>query len=248
MESLVLSKPLPFSGSLMEFANLKSYLETPDGSGKHKSWRFAVKIYSILAKAVFVLPVLMGVLVYLALPYHKLSNAIIIAIMMAITVSILLWLYSVTYYGFCRRNYANGCWKYADTIANLVSNILGTYYYIFPNYNVLFYDENVCCYIDAVNGQSYGLNKSNIKHAALEHVHLGSTITTNTTTTGSATAWTNSYATINAKSKSVTHTTSQYEWRLDIFSNYPQCPNLTVVFPDNAEDSAKRAYALLMNR
>jgi hypothetical protein len=248
MNTESVTKPLPFAGSLGEFANISCYHETSGGMAKYKTLRMAEKISSFLFTTIFVLTILVGVLVYLGLPYHKLSNAIILAIMTAVVGSIILWLYKVTYLNICRRTYASGCWNYAENVAKKISGMFGTFYYIFANYNVLFYDDNMCCYVDAVNGQTYAFDKSLIKYVALEHVHLGSTITTNSTTTGTATAWSENYATVNAKTKTVTHAKSEYEWRLDILSNFQPCPNITVRFPEHDEDSAKKAYSLLMKR
>jgi len=109
------------------------------------------------------------------------------------------------------------------------------------------YNQELCLYVDAENGEWVGYDRGSIKSVELSHVHIGSSTVSQTSTSGVGLAWTSNIGTYHGSSTTHSESTSHYEWRFDIFSGFFDYPNLTMVFPDNGEgeDFAKKAKALL---
>lgn len=146
------------------------------------------------------------------------------------------------------KNFFNKRWNYTLQVANEISNNTGSYYYAFHNGYVFFFSDESRIYLNIDNGDWINIVKQDIKKVNLEHVFLGSSTVSQSNTSGSAFALTNSFVTYSGSTTTTSHTTSKYEWRLDVLSGFSAFPNLTVVFPDDkeGEEYAKKACALLM--
>lgn len=90
---------------------------------------------------------------------------------------------------------------------------------------------------------------ANLLETRIDHVQIGSTTVTHTKSSGSGIGigigggLAVGFGGGRGKSKGVT--TNHYEWRLDLLNDFDPLPSMTFVFPDNAEDRAKVAYATL---
>ncbi len=133
------------------------------------------------------------------------------------------------------------------SLAQNMCDYFGGNFYVFDNAYFFVFNQHMCIFVNANEGSWVGYHKNNIKNVELEHVDLGSTTVSTTQTSGSAYAWTNSYATYSGTSTTVSESTRHYEYRLDIYSDFVDYPHMTVVFPGNrdGEDFAKKARALL---
>jgi hypothetical protein len=117
---------------------------------------------------------------------------------------------------------------------------------ILPDGNIIVVGKDVFCFIDSVNGHAVGYNKANITKIDFTHVHLGSTTVSDSTTTGEVYNIKDGNADFSGTTQTVSNIKNNYEWRLDIYSNFIQRPHHLLVFPEEQETIAKDTYALLM--
>jgi len=155
-----------------------------------------------------------------------------------------------------RKNIKNGPQKEPPTeeqeYNNYLSNVLReiqTHYlndfraFGFDNWGFLFYSKLGCACIDLKSGQMVLYAKENIKDVLLEHIHLGSTTTGASITSGTINRGIifdfryTQHSTTNIGTSSIQH----YEWRLDILTDFIEFPKLSFRFAENSngEDEAK---------
>ncbi|MCC8189483.1 MAG: hypothetical protein LIP77_02435 [Planctomycetes bacterium] len=83
----------------------------------------------------------------------------------------------------------------------------------------------------------------------LEHVQLGATTRTETRSSDSGIGMHIGGGVAvgfgGGKARSKSHTTTHYEWRMDLMNDWEAVPSFTFVFPETEEPTAKNAYAVL---
>jgi hypothetical protein len=103
-------------------------------------------------------------------------------------------------------------------VEELVSKYFNNTAYFSVNTETLIYNNNLCVYLSTESGNLIIYKKQNIKEIIRERVHLGS---------------------YNRK--------EQYEWHLDILTDFLPCPKISLILPDTKaiEDEITKAYAVL---
>jgi uncharacterized membrane protein YbaN (DUF454 family) len=119
----------------------------------------------------------------------------------------------------------------------------------FDNWGFLFYSKLGCACIDLISGQMLLYAKENIKDVLLEHVHLGTTTTSNAYTSASMNRGIifDFHYTQHSNTRIDTSSVQHYEWHLDILTDFIDYPKLSFRFADNTKgvDEAKIIYGIL---
>lgn len=231
--------------NLEKETTLQVFLSTEIGQKVSSTLTFRKKFTNYFFKSIIAISVLSFLIVMFS---KNLFNGIIYGVIFFAVGYILYQIIKSLFLNPAIKNYFNKRWDYTLQVANEISNSIGSYYYAFQNGYVFFFSEDSCIYLNIDNGDWINIVKKDIKKVNIEHVYLGSTTVSQSNTSGRAIAWTNNFATYSGSTTTTSHTTSKYEWRLDVLSGFSAFPNLTVVFPDDkeGEEYAKKACALLM--
>jgi hypothetical protein len=134
---------------------------------------------------------------------------------------------------------------------------------------VLIYNNDVCAWFSTDSGEFVIYNKTNIKEVNRERVHVGTQTTTSVTTTSSASTTGKSRRTLanslgidpfnfgtrkyKGSTTGVSYSSSDsyskeiYEWHFNIFTDFIQHPNISMVLPDGkiGENETGNAYGVL---
>jgi hypothetical protein len=144
--------------------------------------------------------------------------------------------------------------KYNCYLKNVLDSLKEKYFnnfrvFEFNNWCFLFYSKLGCACIDLISGEMVIYAKENIKDVLLEHVKIGSS------TVGTSYSEGDTYRGIifnfhyKSYSDSGINTDSivNYEWHLDILTDFLEYPKLSFVFDDNSigQDEAKIIYGIL---
>ncbi len=231
--------------NLEQITPLQSFQTSEVGKNATQLWNEREKTSGLIFKIIIGIGAAIGIIAWIS------EGSIIEGALSGLLIFgmgyIVYWIYKKFFLNSAIDGYFDKRWNWSIDTAKQVSLWLNSYYYAFYNGYILFYSDKGCAYVNIENGEWIGIDKKDIKRVNLEHVHLGSTTVSESHTTGGATAWSSSYASINTRTSTTHSTTTHYEWRLDIMSGFFNYPNLTVVFADDkeAEDYAKKACALL---
>lgn len=111
----------------------------------------------------------------------------------------------------------------------------------------LIYGKEGFVYYDTDNSTLVAYNKSDIKDVTRERVHLGSSTSGSANTTGGGYTFNNGITIGGGTTKTYSNTVNEYEWHLDIFTDFLNYPKVSLVLNDNksVEEFVGKAYALL---
>lgn len=140
-------------------------------------------------------------------------------------------------------------YKHTDMFIKPVAEKLmsGGWYSYRTGQKCLVYGKEGFVYFDTANSTLAAYNKSNIKDVTRERVHLGSSTSGGASTTGTAYTFGNGITIGGGNTKTYSNTVNQYEWHLDIFTDFLDYPKVSLVLNDNksVEEFVGKAYALL---
>jgi len=238
---------LPATGALAATFDLVPFLGTREGENISAAWKAGTRISKTIHIIVIVFAIFMFVLTYIDKSQSRMFNALVLG---GITYGIgylIRKVFEMVQLNPVKKKYVRKRYAHSCLLAQEMVEHFGGYFYAFGDGYFFLYNQDLCLYVNTENGEWVGFDTGSIKNARLEHVHIGSTTTSNTKTSGTAIAWTSNFGTYSGSSTTVSETKSHYEWRLDVFSNFMAYPNLTCVFPDNkeGEDFVKKATAIL---
>lgn len=138
---------------------------------------------------------------------------------------------------------------------DVVNSVLDTKYKgdkgFYYNQEGLIYGPDGCAFIDLQNGKLVLLEKQNIKEVTRERKLVGTQNVSTTTGRSRSTVGTaigvNPFGSRKIKATTNTETVAQYEWHLDILSNFNDYPLISMTIPDigNWEKLVGQAYATL---
>lgn len=238
---------LPSINAISTTFDLEPFLVTTQGDQLSRMWKTSTRISKTIRYIFLVLAILMGVIIFLDESRSRIFNTLVtVAIILGIGY-LIRKVYEMLQLNPIKSKYVKKRYEHSLLVAKQLVEHFGGYYYAFGDGYFFLYNQDMCLYVNAESGEWVGFNSGSIKGVALEHVHLGSTTTSTTRSSGSAIAWSSSFGTYMGSSTTVSETKSHYEWRFDVFTSFMDYPNLTVVFPDNkeGEDFAKKARAIL---
>lgn len=239
---------LPNWQNLKDTFKITPFQDTKVGKRLLNRWDRNVKIVKWIKIIGIILSSTITVLVIIQNGADEAFNAIVMGLIIYLFFYLIYKIYKKTMVRITQKRYFKKRNAFTFELANAMLDYFhGGNFYVFKNSTCFIYNQNMCIFINANEGSWIGFHKNNITEVELEHVHLGSTTKSNTTTSGSAYAWTNNYASYSGSSTTVSNTTTHYEWRLDIYTDFIDFPHLTIVFPDDndGETYAKKAKALL---
>ncbi len=238
---------LPAFSKISKTFNLEAYLDTRKGSQMIATINRRQKIAKIINYATITLAVFFGIVNYFGVNNGKIFQALVSGGLLYGVGILIKYLYTNFMISPVKTNYVNNRSKYAFEMAQTMVEHFGGYFYTFGDGYFFVYNPELCIYVNAENGEWIGYDSASIKSVELSHVHIGSSTVSQTSTSGVGIAWSSNIGTYHGSSTTHSETTSHYEWRFDIFSGFLDYPNVTMVFPDNAEgeDFAKKAKALL---
>lgn len=233
--------------NIRETFRITPFRETPEGQSVLQQWGKNVKISKLIKTTGIIAAVIMFLLVKFDKSGNSLFDAIVIGGITFLIFYVVYKIYQKTVVKMTENRYFKKRDDFTWSLADAMRKYFNANSYVFNNAHCFIFNEHMCLYINANEGDFVGYHRNNIKDVELEHKLLGSTTVSTTQTSGSAYAWTNNFATYSGSSTTVSNTTTQYEWRLDIYTNFTDYPNLTIVFPENSdgEQYAKMAKALL---
>jgi hypothetical protein len=131
-----------------------------------------------------------------------------------------------------RTDYFEDRRQYGIIISDFVSSMLRADYYNFLNGELFIYSQKFCSVIWVDNGNMVTYQKENIKSVNLEQIKRPGQAPRSTT-----------YAT---GSKNITsQIKSDFAWQLDIFSNLPEYPKITLMFREDEQVIAKQLKTIL---
>jgi hypothetical protein len=235
--------------NILDTFKITPFQDTTDGKSLLNQWENNVKIAKLIKKIGMIAALIVFVLVIIENGTDELLSAFIISGIAFLIFYTVYKIYQKTVVSITQDRYFKKRNAFTFKLADVMVNFFGGHFYTFDNAHCFIYNQNMCIFINANEGSWIGFHKNNIKDVELHQVLIGSTTTSSTQTSGSAYAWTNNFATYSGSSTTVSNTTMQYEWKLDIYTDYPDYPHLKIVFPDNEEGEtyAKKAKALLKN-
>ncbi len=233
--------------NILDTFKITPFQETVDGKSLLNQWENNIKISKLIKKIGMIAALIVFVLVIIENGTDELFGAVIISGIAFLIFYTVYKIYQKTVVRITQDRYFKKRNAFTFKLADVMREYFTGHSYVFDNAHCFIYNQHMCIYINANEGSWVGYHRNNIKDVELEHKLLGSTTISKTSTSGSAYAWTNNFATYSGSSTTVSNTTTQYEWRLDIYTNYTDYPNLTIVFPENSdgETYAKKAKALL---
>jgi hypothetical protein len=234
-------KKVTNSTSVSNFSGFTGFLETEDGRILTESCEMTANRRKLVSRIVKLASLGVAVAMYFA---AGLFNAICYGLIFFLLGSIVTFVFG-RIAGSARNKYFDARWNHGLKIAEAVGGAMGMNYYSFYNGELFLYSSEMCMLIWVEDGKTITYNRNNIKEVTLEHVHLGSTSTSTSSHSGSSYAWTNNYATYKGKTNTTTSTVDQYEWRLDVFSNFMEYPKISLVFDEKEENAAKQIYAIV---
>lgn len=229
------------STNVSNYSEFKGFLSTEDGRILTESCDLTAKRRKLVSRIVMYTAFAIALAMYFA---SGLFNGICYGIIFYLLGSVVTFVFG-RISNSARNKYFDERWNYGLKMAEAVAGAFGMNYYSFYNGEVFLYSPEMCMLNWVEDGKTIVYRRDNIKEVTLEHVHLGSTSTSTSKHSGSAYAWTNSYATYKGKTSTTTSTVNQYEWRLDVFSNVMEYPKITLVFNENEENAAKQIYAIV---
>ncbi len=251
MEKMQIDKNVQFTfpnwENILDTFKITPFQDTTDGKSLLNQWENNVKIAKLIKKIGMIAAVIIFVIIIIENGTDELLGAIIISGISFLIFYTVYKIYQKTVVRITQDRYFKKRNAFTYKLADVMRDFFRGYSYVFDNAHCFIYNQHMCIYINANEGSWIGYHRNNIKDVELEHKLLGSTTISNTSTSGSAFAWTNNFATYSGSSTTVSNTTTQYEWRLDIYTDYTDYPHLTIVFPENSdgETYAKKAKALL---
>lgn len=233
--------------NISETFKITPFQETNEGKSVLNQWDKNVKVAKLIKTTGIIASIVMAIWTLIENGMDQKLGAIIIGGMTFGLFYAVYKIYQKTVVNMTQNRYFKKRDAFTRDLAGVMRNYFNANSYVFNNAHCFIFNEHMCLYINANEGSWVGYHRNNIKDVELEHKLLGSTTVSTTQTSGSAFAWTNNFATYSGSSTTVSNTTAQYEWRLDIYSDYTDYPHMTIVFPENSdgEQYAKMAKALL---
>jgi hypothetical protein len=233
--------------NISETFKIIPFQQTQEGKSVLNQWDSNVKISKLIKKIGMIAALIIFVLVIIENGTDELLGAFIISGIAFLIFYTVYKIYQKTVVKITETRYFKKRNAFTFELADVMVNFFGGHYYTFDNAHCFIYNQNMCIFINANEGSWIGFHKNNIRNVELNQVLIGSTTVSSTQTSGSAYAWTNNFATYSGSSTTVSNTTMQYEWKLDIYTDYLDYPHLKIVFPGNEEGEtyAKKAKALL---
>lgn len=237
----------PSFKKISESFGLQAYEETPEGSAMISTVDQRERIARLINYGTIAIAIGLFVLSLVAANKSKVFAGLFLGAIAYGIGSLARYLFNSFMINPVKNKYVNKRSKYAFEMAQAMVNYFGGYFYAFGDGYYFLFNPDICLYVNADNGDWLGYDKASIKDVNLSHVQTGSTSISKTNTSGIGIAWTNNVGTYHGSSTTVSESTSHYEWRFDILSDFFEYPNLTLVFPDDSEgqDFAKKAKALL---
>ncbi len=238
---------LPAFMPLEKTFGVQPFTETKEGKQMISTVATRQNMAKLINIVTIVLAIGFAVINYFGVKNGRILQAVVSGAFLYGIGSLIKYLYTRFMISPVQTNYVNKRRDYAYQLAQNMADHFNGYFYTFGNGYFFFYNQDMCLYIDAENGEWVGYDRDSIKSVELSHVHIGSSTVSQTSSSGVGVAWTSNIATYSGSSTTHSESTSHYEWRFDIFSGFFHYPNLTMVFPDNGtgEDFAKKAKALL---
>ncbi len=150
-------------------------------------------------------------------------------------------------------NYYNSVTSYTMDIANFLieKKFVGSKGIASHDFGFI-YNNDFCAYFSILNGNLIIYSKENIKEVQKERVLIGTTTTSvssgKTRNTVGTTIGLNPMGTRKINFTTNANSVSNYEWHLDIFSNFMDYPRVSMVFKDSQqmENLISEAYAFLL--
>jgi hypothetical protein len=239
---------LPNWQNIKESFNLTPFQETRKGQTLINQWLNNVKISKWIKYIGYGISGFIAIIYFFDKPgfWQILWSAVAFAIAM-LPFYFVYKIYQKSVVAITQSRYYKGRDGYNTKVTDALRNYFNAYSYEFGNATCFIFNENFCMFVNTNEGGWIGYHANNIKSVDLTQVNIGSTTLTETSHSGTAIAWTNSFATYQGSSSSTSHTTNHFEYKLDVYSDFVDMPNITVVFPDNADgqEYAKKAKALL---
>ena len=111
----------------------------------------------------------------------------------------------------------------------------------------LIYGKEGFVYFGTYNSTLVAYDKSNIKDVTRERLYLGSSTSGGSSTTGSSYVTDTGLVLTGGSAQTYSNTVNEYEWHLDIFTDFLDYPKVSFVLSDtkSAEEFVGKAYALL---
>jgi hypothetical protein len=251
MEKMQIDKNVQFTfpnwQNILDTFKIIPFQDTTDGKSLLNQWENNIKIAKWIKKIGMIAASIVFMLVLIEDKFVKYFSAIVAGIFIFLIFYTVYKIYQKTVVRITQDRYFKKRNAFTFKLADVMRDYFRGHSYVFDNAHCFIYNQHMCIYINANDGSWVGYHRNNIKDVELEHKLLGSTTISNTSNSGSAFAWTNNFATYSGSSTTVSNTTTQYEWRLDIYTDFTDYPHLTIVFPENSdgETYAKKAKALL---
>lgn len=238
---------LPAFMPMKETFNKNPFIDTSEGSYLINMVSSRERIATLIKYATIVLTVIFAIYNYLSVSSGKILQAVVAAAIMYGIGSLAKYLYTRFMISPIKEKYSKKRAEYAWEIGNEMMNFYGGFLWDFGNGYFFLFNPDLCLYVDTERGEWVGYDKPSIKEVQPNHVHIGSSTVSKTSSSGVGIAWTNSVGSYHGSSTTHSETTSHYEWRLDILTGFVHYANLTLVFPDNhdGEDYVKKVKALL---
>ena len=140
-------------------------------------------------------------------------------------------------------------YKHADIFIRPVAKKLmtGGWYSYRTGQKCLIYGKEGFVYFDTYNSTLVAYDKSNIKDVTRERLYLGSSTSGGSSTTGSSYVTDTGLVRTGGSAQTYSNTVNEYEWHLDIFTDFLDYPKVSFVLSDttSAEEFVGKAYALL---
>lgn len=238
---------LPAYMPISETFNLEPFQESREGKSLIDTISVNEKIAKLINYATIVLTVGIMILSIVGSNKARIFTALVLGAIVYGIGSLVKYLFTSFVISPVKSRYVTKRSQFANEMAQEMLNHFGGYYYAFGTGYFFLYNPDICLYVNAENGDWLGYDKASIKKVKLSHVLLGSSTTSKTSSSGVGIAWASNVGTYQGSSTTHSESTSHYEWRFDILSEFFHYPNLTLVFPDDAtgQDFAKKAEALL---
>ena len=238
---------LPAYMPLEKVFGVEAFAESKKGKNLLETVAAREKIANLINVATIILALGFAILNYFSVNNGRILQAVVSGGLLYGVGSLARYLYTRLMISPVQSSYFKQRSDYANQLGEEMMNHFGGYLYRFGNGYFFLFNQDFCIYVDSEYGEWVGYDHNSINDVNLEHVHIGSSTVSKTSSSGVGVAWTSNVGTYHGSSTTHSESTSHYEWRLDVFTKFINYPKLTLVFPDNrdGEDYAKNAKAIL---
>jgi hypothetical protein len=242
---LEVKKMLPYYGKLKPLIGVEGYIETEQGSKINREMNKTNLIWNLIKLGSIIITVIFTIMTLGAKGSTAFGKVFSFVLNLAILLVILRIPYKIIS-GKSKKKFNVEHMQHTKNIIDVIRPMFKAQHCVQPNGNIIVVGKDVFCFIDSINGNVVGYNKSNITKVDFTHVHVGSTTVSDSVTSGEVYNVRDGRGDFSGTTRTVSNTKNQFEWRLDIYSNFIQKPHHLFIFPEEEEKTAKETYALLM--